>query len=256
MVDSKKTGRGVGFERRHPLRRVMQWMAWAALNLLTHFKVEGIENIPSSGPLLMVGNHFSFIDPVTFVAITPWPLDFVGGAVFPHAPKILHWIPRLWGVYPLYRGTGSTYALKAAQQILAQGGVIGIFPEGGNWAEVLRPARPGTAFLAARTGARILPVGIDGLNDVFPALARFKRAEVTLRIGEPFGPFTAPEKGTERRERLNEIGHQIMRQIAALLPPDKRGHYSDDPAVRAAAQGTEHWPWAEQVEGKVEGEVH
>ncbi len=55
---------------------------------------------------------------------------------------------------------------------------------------------------------------------------------------------------------FDEIGHDIMRHIAELLPPEKRGHYSDDLAIRAAAQGTEIYPWAEKVEGQVVGKVH
>jgi len=86
-------------------------------------------------------------------------------------------------------------------------------------------------------------MGYDGLTEVFARLRRGKRARVTLRIGQPFGPFQAEGKGRQRRQLLDEIGHEIMRRIAGLLPPERRGHYSDDPAVRAAAQGTEIYPW-------------
>ena len=55
--------------------------------------------------------------------------------------------------------------LLVAETLLKRGGIIGIFPEGGNWATVLRPARPGPAYLATQTGAPLLPVGIDGLID-------------------------------------------------------------------------------------------
>jgi 1-acyl-sn-glycerol-3-phosphate acyltransferase len=139
---------------------------------------------------------------------------------------------------------------------LDQQGVMGIFPEGGNWATVLRPARPGTAFLTTMTGAPLLPVGLSGLNDVFPALGKGKRAKVTIKVGKPFGPYTVKGSGRERRAQLDEIGHEIMRHIAELIPPEKRGHYSDDPAIREAAQGTEIYPWAEKVEGEVKGQVH
>jgi hypothetical protein len=79
---------------------------------------------------------------------------------------------------------------------------------------------------------------------------------VTINIGKPFGPFTASGSGRERREQLDEIGHEIMRHIAPLLPHEKRGHYSEDPAIREAAKGTEIYPWADKVEGQVVGEIH
>lgn len=244
------------YPRRVVLRKFLRLLTVIAFNLLSDFLVEGNENLPRNGPLLVVGNHFSFIDPVSVVRIAPWPIDFVGGFDFPHAPPIVKWIPKVWGYYPLFRGTGSTYALRAAETVLQQNGVLGIFPEGGNWAKVLRPPRPGAAFLADRTGALLLPVGIDGLTDVFPALREGKRAHVTIKIGKPFGPFEAEGRGRNRREQLDEFGHEIMKKIAELIPPEKRGHYSDDPAIREAAKGTEVYPWAQAIEGEVKGEIH
>lgn len=216
-----------------------------AFAVLTDLEIVGQENLPEGGPLLVVANHFSFIDPVAMVRAVPWPLEFVGGFRMPNAPPVLPIIPKIWGYYPVYRGTASRDALRAAEAVLDQNGVLGIFPEAGNWATVLRPARPGAAFLAARSGAPILPLGFGGLLDVFPRIREGKRAHVTLRIGEVFGPFQVEGRGRKRRKRLEEIGHKIMGRIAKLIPPDRRGHYSEDPAIRAAAQGTEIYPWDE-----------
>jgi len=231
------------YPRRRLIRAMLKRLAAAALALLTDLHIEGQENLPPHGPLLVVANHFSYIDPVATVRVAPWPIEFVGGFQMPNAPPIVRWIPKLWGYYPVFRGAYSGRALRAAEAVLAQKGVLAIFPEAGNWATVLRPARPGAAFLAVRTGAPLLPMGYDGLTEVFARLRRGKRARVTLRIGQPFGPFQAEGKGRQRRQLLDEIGHEIMRRIAGLLPPERRGHYSDDPAVRAAAQGTEIYPW-------------
>ena len=241
---------------RQLIRRFLHWLSNPAFEVLTSLEITGAENLPRSGPLLMVGNHFSFIDPVCFVRLAPWQIEFLGGADMPHSPLGTRIIPLLWGYHPLYRGTGAKDSLKAAEGILQQGGILGIFPEAGNWATVLRPARPGTAFLAARTGAPLLPVGLVGLNDVFPSLKRGRRARIQFNIGKPFGPFKAEGHGQMHREQLEEIGHEIMRHIAELIPPEKRGHYSDDPAIREAAKGTEIYPWADKIEGEVIGQVH
>jgi 1-acyl-sn-glycerol-3-phosphate acyltransferase len=205
--------------------------------------------------LLVIGNHFSFIDPVAVIRALPYPLEFVGGAVFPHAPKLVQSLPAWWGYYPLFRGTGSRHALRAAEQILNQDGVLCIMPEGGNWATVLRPARPGAAFLASQTGAKVLPIGIYGLNDIFPVKIG-RRPKAYVRIGKPVGPFLATGKGRERREQLDQIGLELMKSIAPLLPDELRGFLADDPATREAAKGTEIWPWDDQVEGEVQGQVH
>ena len=237
------------YPRRRLIRGILRQLASAAFWVLTEWEVSGQQNLPQGGPLLVVGNHFSFIDPVAMIHVTPWPLEFVGGLEMPNAPPIVRWIPKLWGRYTVRRGTGSRYALRGAQAVIEQGGVLGIFPEAGNWATVLRPARPGAAFLAAQTGAPLLPIGFDGLTEVFPRLRRGGRATVTARIGKPFGPFSATGRGRERRRQLDEIGHRIMERIAELIPPERRGHYSDDPAIREAARGTEIYPWDDQPEG-------
>ncbi|MEA3308914.1 MAG: lysophospholipid acyltransferase family protein [Chloroflexota bacterium] len=236
------------YPRRRLGRELLRWLLQGIFSLIMDLEIVGVENFPTEGPLLLVANHFSFIDPALMARTAPWPLEFIGGFEMPNAPPIVRGLPKLWGYYPVHRGTSSRYAFRAAQSIMAQRGVLGIFPEGGNWATVLRPARPGTAFIAAQTGARILPLGFAGLVNVFPRLQRGKRAKVVARVGRPFGPFKVEGRGRRRREQLEEIGHTIMGRIAELIPPEQRGHYSTDPAIRAAAQGTEIFPWDAEPE--------
>ena len=237
------------YPRRRLIRSLLQRGSRLAFALLSNLEVIGRENMPQVGPLIVVANHFSYLDPALMVDVVPWPLEFLGGFQMIHAPKTVTWIPKLWGFFPVFRGSGARGALRAAESVLKRNGILGIYPEAGNWATVLRPARPGTAFLAARTGARLLPMGFSGLPNLFPHLLRGRRAKVTARIGKPFGPFRVTGRGRERRRQLDEIGHEIMRHIAELIPPEKRGHYSDDPALRAAAQGTEVYPWDEHPPG-------
>jgi 1-acyl-sn-glycerol-3-phosphate acyltransferase len=241
--------------RRRPVRLLLKVLSIPGFAALTRLELVGEENLPKTGPLLVAGNHFSFIDPVAFVRMAPWPIEFTGGADNPGAPLWTRIIPFLWGYHKLYRGTGARDALRASEAILNKGGCVAVFPEGGNWARVLRPARPGIAFLATRTGARILPVGLYGFTEIFPSLGRFRRARVTINIGKPFGPFTASGNGREHRKQLDEIGNEIMHNIARLLPAEVRGHYSEDPAIRQAARGSEIYPWADKVEGQVRGKI-
>jgi len=245
----------ITYPRRVLIRRLCKLLARSAFGLLSDLKIEGKENLPDSGPLLVIANHFSFIDPVAVLHALPYPIEYVGGAEFPHAPAIVKFLPEIWGYYPVFRGTGSRYALRAAEEILKQNGVLGIMPEGGAWAEVLRPARPGAAYLAAQTGAKVLPLGIHGLNDIFP-LKLGHRPKAVVRIGKPVGPFTTTGRGRERREQLDKIGLELMKAIAALIPDHFRGFLAEDPAIREAARGTEVYPWEGLVEGEVEGEIH
>ena len=119
--------------RRRPLRNLLKRLSIVAFSALTRLEILGEENLPKAGPLLLVGNHFSFIDPVAVVRMAPWPVEFIGGAVTPHAPLWTRIIPFLWGYHKLYRGTGSLNALRNAEKILKSGHILSIFPEGGNW---------------------------------------------------------------------------------------------------------------------------
>ena len=238
---------------RRLIRKILHWMARPAFGIVSRLEINGAENLPKSGPLILVGNHFSFVDPVCFVRIAPWEIEFLGGADTPNAPLATRIIPLLWGYHPLYRGTGAKDSIRAAEGILKEGGALAIFPEGGSWADVLRPPRPGTAFLAVRTGAPLIPIGLVNMREVFPSLKRGRRAKIQVNIGKPFGPFKAEGRGQKLREQLDLIGDEIMHRIAEQLPQPARGHYSDDPAIREAAKVTEVYPWADKVEGEVIG---
>jgi len=245
------------------MRRILAATVRAIFALLTRFRVEGRERIPAEGPLLVVANHFHFIDPLAVINAVRRPLDFVGGFHMPFAPAVVRFIPRLWGLYRVPRGKEgfARAALRGAETTLRAGGIVGIFPEGGSWTNVLRRPRPGTAFLATRTEARVLPIGIDGTDRILPSLRRLRRQPVTVRIGDPLGPFRVD--GTDRpgRDRLDAIGDAVMRAVAELLPEGHRGVYSLDPEVRRAAERVAAYPWEraplhDPTPRAKEGEIH
>jgi 1-acyl-sn-glycerol-3-phosphate acyltransferase len=231
------------YPRRRLVRSVLKGLIHAAFKALGEIEVIGRENLPKSGPLLVVGNHFSFLDPVAVIHIMPWQLEFIGGAQAPNAPAAVGWIRNIWQTLPVRRGTASHETLLRAQEVLNQGGVLGIFPEGGSWASVLRPARPGAAFLAARTNVPVLPIGLDGFTTFFQRIRIGKRARAQVRIGKVFGPYEMDARNRSDRSRLETVGNEIMQHIAELLPEERRGFFSSDPAVRAAASGSEIYPW-------------
>jgi 1-acyl-sn-glycerol-3-phosphate acyltransferase len=231
------------YPRRRPIRFVLRQLIRLGFGILSDLEIIGKENLPAQGPLIVVANHFNFADPAAVIRATPWPLDFFGGFQMPDAPWLMGWLPKVWGIYTVRRGAPSLSAMRAAKAVLSQNGVLGIFPEGGSWAQVLRPARPGTAYVAVHTGVRLLPIGLDGMVDLFPRLKQGRRAKVIIRIGQPFGPFESQARGLALRQELEVIGDRIMEHIAALIPPERRGVYSSDPKVREAAQEAAVYPY-------------
>ena len=230
------------YPRRLLIRSLLKGLISAALHAFSDFEVIGAENIPEKGPLILAGNHFSFADSIAMLQIAPASIEMFSGANPAFTPWWGKLLPRLWGVLYVYRGTGSRQAIRDAESVLNQNGFFGIFPEGGAWAEMIRPARPGAAFLAAKTGAPILPVSFTGFNEVFPL--RFRaQSKVIIRVGKPYQPAPVTGRGRERRQKLDDLGDQMMKEIADLLPDHLRGKFSSDLEVQERAKEVEAYPW-------------
>ena len=227
------------YPRRRGIRFILRHMAGLAFLVLARLRIEGRENLPKSGPFILVANHFHFADPVALLWASHRQVEFIGGFRFVFAPRIVHFLPHLWGYFPAFRGGYSRKTLRSALDVLAQDGVVALFPEGGVWAQVLRPGRPGAAFLAVESGVPVVPVGIDG----FPGLFKQRRPELTIRIGRPIGPFSAAGVAHGRRGEIDAITDEIMRAIADLIPQDKHGVYSSDPELRRAGEEVAEFPF-------------
>ena len=229
---------------RYPLRRrFLKSIARLAVHTICRFELSGEENIPQNEPILVVVNHFAYVDPVATMAALPWYHEYLAGTARPAAPnKLIASTPDAWGVYKVKRATSSRHAFNAAEAVLAQDGMMVVFPEGGAWTNVLVPPRPGAALIAATNKCRLLPIGVmaEGLFDLFKT---GRRKKVTVNVGKPFGPFEVTGRGRERRAQLDAIGEEMMRKIAELLPTETHGVYSDDPQLRAEAEKVAPFPW-------------
>lgn len=231
------------YPRRRAIRYGLKGLAKAAFFLISDLKITGQSNLPKDEPYILVANHFHFADPVAMIVLCDRQVEFVGGFRFPNAPAIVKFIPSIWGYFPVYRGAYSGRALRAAKTVLENKGVLGIFPEGGAWANVLRPPRPGTAFLAQQTGVKIVPMGLVGFEKLFGQI----RPKLRINIGKPIGPFPAEVGKRPSREKIDQIGEEIMCNIAALLPESAHGVYAEDSQQRKAAQAIAAYPFDDKA---------
>ena len=94
----------IKYPARHLIRFILRMLAKLAFFLLGKLTIEGGENIPKTGPIILVANHFHFADPVAMLVATGRQVEFVGGFRFPNAPAIVKFIPKLWGYFPVFRG--------------------------------------------------------------------------------------------------------------------------------------------------------
>lgn len=204
----------------HLSPRFSSALARLLARLLLRVTVRGVEHMPRTGPLLVTMNHLGGADPVLCLAYLPRPLVIAGKS------EILGWpvlgvIARAYGMVPLHRGEPDRATLKLLIGRLAGGAALLIAPEGReSRTGALEAGKTGPAFLAQHAGAAILPVAITGTAwaAVLPAWKRLRRPAVTVTIG----PAYHLPPGLPRRAAADEI----MRRLAALLPPAYQGVYA------------------------------
>ncbi|HET7142145.1 MAG TPA: lysophospholipid acyltransferase family protein [Candidatus Limnocylindria bacterium] len=210
----------------------------AAARLSFGLRIEGLENVPAEGGALVISNHLHNLDPIILTAALPRPLQFMAKQeIFP--VPVVGWIARQAGAFPVDRGGADRAAIRKAGALLAQGSLVGIFPEGtrSTTGGLMAPF-PGSALLALRSGAPILPTAIYG-SETLPfngAKGRRRRQggrEVVVRIGQPF--HLPPRERGESHQGMAELTEAMMREIVKLLPPQYHGIYADAPQPRESA---------------------
>jgi 1-acyl-sn-glycerol-3-phosphate acyltransferase len=141
-------------------------------------------------------------------------------------PKLLSHLMGSLGAFPVSRGRLDRKVLRQTMQMLADGLVVVIFPEGmRSPGGRLRAAFPGAALIALRSGVPIIPVGITGTEKLKGVAWLWRRPEVTVNIGLPFSLPSAGSKLT--KAELSRLTDVIMGRIAGLLPLEYRGYYAD-----------------------------
>jgi len=135
------------------------------------------------------------------------------------------WLFNLWGAIPLRRGEGDVQAFRRALQALEDGNIVALAPEGTrSGTGVLRGAQPGTAMLALRSGAPILPMAFFGHEQLWHNLKRLRRTDFHVAIGRSLR--VRPVSGRVTGEVRQAIADEIMGQVARLLPERYRGAYA------------------------------
>lgn len=155
-------------------------------------RVRGQQHIPPSGPVLIAPVHRSNLDFAFTLFISPRKVFFMAKDSLFEVPVLGSALIQL-GAFPVTRGSADREALRSAEEVLNAGHALILFPEGTRkFGPHVEPLHDGAMFIAARTGATVVPVGISGTDRALPDGARFPRP-VTVRVvvGEPLAPVTS-----------------------------------------------------------------
>jgi 1-acyl-sn-glycerol-3-phosphate acyltransferase len=175
-------------------------------------EAEGVEVLPESGPVLVVGNHDSHWDPV-MVGISAIRRRQIKALAKSELWNVRGLAPILNGMgqIPIERGAGDAGALARAIEELRRGSCIGVFPEGTRSRGKVLRARSGVGRLALEVPeAKLVCVAIEGTSDLtgFP-----KRPKLRIRFFEPAGGQAQPG------EEPGELAVRLLAEIRALVPP-------------------------------------
>jgi 1-acyl-sn-glycerol-3-phosphate acyltransferase len=208
-------------------------MVYYCLNFLFTFisklslrrKIAGKNNMPRHGACIVVANHVNLLDsPLIGISLGRRAYFMAKADLF--RSRIIGWLAEQFGAFPVARGRLNRRAGRTAVELLANGQALIIYPEGQRSLDgKLGPAYSGAALLAIRSNVPIVPVGIIGTAQLKGKWWFLRRPKITFNIGQPFTLAACPEK--PNKEMVNGMTREIMLHIAALLPEDYRGRYTN-----------------------------
>jgi 1-acyl-sn-glycerol-3-phosphate acyltransferase len=187
--------------------------------------VKGLENIPAQGPGLLLMNHIGWIDPLVLINVVPRHIVPLAKTEVYDYP-VIGIFPRLWGVIPVQREGFDRQAVRSALAVLDEGEIVLVAPEGTRNPQLLK-AKEGFAYLASRSVSPIIPVSIEG-SPGYPTYRYsrlWRQSPVSVQFGQPI--LYHQEYKHSGGEQLRKLTDEAMYYLAAKLPVNRRGYYSD-----------------------------
>lgn len=200
------------------LYEMLRWFAKFVFAIAIRLRVFGLHNVPTEGAYIIASNHLSWTDIPLIVLRIPRKVVYMAKEEYFNSK--MAWLIRFLGAFPVRRGEADRQALRAGEEQLKKGNILGIFPEGTrSRTRTLAKAHAGMGMIALRTGVPVVPVAIWGSEK---ALKTF-RPRVTLSYGEPV--VLKPRGKKITREDIDEATELVMQRIAAMMPPEYQGVY-------------------------------
>lgn len=199
------------------LYRFAQYTVRALWPLVGRLDVRGLDNVPASGPCLLVANHQSILDPILIQAVCPRPVHTMAKSTQFTSPLFAWLMPRLLS-FPVRRYEIDPQAVRYALRRLAEGEPVGVYVEGErSWDGRLQSPRLGTLRLALKAGVPIVPTAIAGSYDVWPRWDRtLRRGRIRITFGTPIR-LPRLDRRAERDAALDATAATLMGALERLL---------------------------------------
>ncbi|MFE5580985.1 lysophospholipid acyltransferase family protein [Kitasatospora sp. NPDC056531] len=198
--------------------------------------IEGAENVPRKGGVILASNHLSFIDSVVIPLTAPRRVHFLAKAEYWNAPGLKGRLSKGFfesiGAVPVERGTyrSAQASLESALEILEAGRAFGIYPEGTRSLDGrLYRGKTGVAWLALTAGVPVVPVALEGPEQILPVGKRVPRIKkVTVRFGEPlhFDELHGQARSLKARRQVTD---EVMAAIQRLSGQEVVESYNEVP---------------------------
>ena len=197
--------------------RILRVLVRGLNGILFRTSVEGAEQVPTTGPVIIAPVHRSFIDFFVASQVTPRKLHYMAKDTLWKQGLLARILPAV-GAFPVHRESADREALRRAQQVLDAGEVLILFPEGERrTGPVIEGLHEGVAFLAARTGATVVPVGIGGSASVMPKGKRLPRPRhIHLIVGQPIAPPARTGSGRIPRSTIHKLTEELTASLQDL----------------------------------------
>ena len=201
--------------------RLLRIAFWVTMKL----RLVDLDNLPKSGGCIVMINHIAFLDPV--IVSGKFPRAVISMAKMEaYTDRLLGPLIRTFDAFPVNRGDVDRGALRTAFEVLDNGLPLLIAPEGTrSQTASLGEAHLGLAYIAAQTGVPVVPIAISGSDQWKHNIKRLKRTTVRVRLGRPF--TIDPGEEAMSSDVLRRMTDEAMHQLAAVLPPEQRGIYSN-----------------------------
>jgi len=207
----------IKYPRRVFVRKGMTGLGKILLSLMADVQINGKERLPKKGPVILAGNHVAVMEAVMMAVFNPGLVEFIGNGDIPFDPNYA-FIANAYDLVPVNRGNLDLKGLGMGLDILAQDGILGIFPEGGTWNPAQMQAQLGVAWLSYKAQAPVLPVGFGGIKNALRNILRFKHPKLIMNVGEMRQPVQLIDSMLSMKENLQMSANQIMEDINALVP--------------------------------------